>query len=84
MRYDWLPLPDGSGWRLRCSSPATGRRRTSSTGSIRSPAFVASQLANIAIARTSMSGTWTARSVFARSQGGAAIGVELPLPTRRA
>ena len=81
--YAWLPLPEG----LRLEPPllAAGEGSQAHVVDWQHPlaAFVASQLANVAYRAHFDLRHVQGGSVFATSQGGAAIGVELPLPRGR-
>lgn len=81
--YDWLPLPDS----LRLVEPlmtaADGSQAAVVDWQHPMAAFVSSQLANIAYRAHFDAHAFAGMSVFARSHGGAAIGVEVPLPAGR-
>ncbi|MBI5289758.1 MAG: hypothetical protein HY873_12370, partial [Chloroflexi bacterium] len=81
--YDWLPLPDG----IEMTTPflSTGEGSQGHVTDWQHPlaGFVASQLANIAYRAHFDVRRIEGSVVFASSHGGAAIGVELPLPYGR-
>lgn len=81
--YDWLPLPDGVALATPMMLPGEGSQAAVVDWQHPMAAFVSSQLANIAYRAHFDVHALAYAAVFARSQGGAAIGVEVPLPSGR-
>jgi len=81
--YAWLPLPDGVAMKTPFLAAGEGSQAQVIDWQHPLASFVASQLANIAYRAHFDVGRIEGATVFARSQGGAAIGVELPLASGR-
>ncbi len=81
--YEWLPLPDGIALAAPLMVAGEGSQAAVVDWQHPMAAFAASQLANVAYRAHFDAHALAGLTVYARSHGGAAIGVEVPLPRGR-